>query len=82
MYIYRDKQVRKVKDGMTLESLKSSGYFERHPDAVVCNKPPTMKTMEKWCEDGMARAIDGCKVEPDGTCQHNKPSWLIVLGYI
>ena len=45
-------------------------------------KAPTIKTMERWMLDGMAKATDGCKVEPDGTCPHGKPSWLIVLGYI
>jgi hypothetical protein len=38
--------------------------------------------MEKWVENGIARAIDGCKVEPDGICAHNKPSWLIALNLI
>lgn len=45
-------------------------------------KPPSIKTMEKWLCDGIARATDGCKVEPDGTCPHGKQSWLLVLGYI
>jgi len=27
-----------------------------------------------------AEAIDGCRVEPDGTCPHGAPSWLIQLG--
>ena len=27
-------------------------------------------------------ATDGCRVEPDGECQHGAKSWLIVLGYI
>ena len=29
-----------------------------------------------------AEAIDGCRVEPDGTCPHGAPSWLIQLGMI
>ena len=45
-------------------------------------KAPTVKTMTRWMLDGIAKATDGCKVEPDGTCPHGKPSWLIVLGYI
>ena len=43
-------------------------------------KPPSEKTMEKWCEDGVARATDGCRVEPDGVCPHGCKSWLLVLG--
>lgn len=45
-------------------------------------KQPSIKTMEKWMETGVARATDGCKVEPDGYCPHGKPSWLIAMGLI
>jgi hypothetical protein len=33
-------------------------------------------------EDGGCEAIDGCFVEPDGTCQHGQPSWLLALELI
>ncbi len=45
-------------------------------------KVPSIKTLEKWSNDGVAKATDGCRVEPDGTCPHGKPSWLIKLGFI
>ena len=45
-------------------------------------KTPSIRTMEKWIMDGVAKATDGCRVEPDGKCPHGKPSWLIVLGFI
>jgi hypothetical protein len=45
-------------------------------------KQPSIKTMEKWSELGIAKATDGCSVEPDGTCPHNCKSWLLELGYI
>jgi len=45
-------------------------------------KVPSLKTMERWMANGAARATDGCKVEPDGTCPHGKQSWLLVLGLI
>lgn len=45
-------------------------------------KEPSLKTLEKWMADGVARATDGCRVEPDGQCQHGKPSWFLVLGMI
>jgi hypothetical protein len=38
--------------------------------------------MEKWINEGVARATDGCRVEPDGVCPHGKKSWLLELGYI
>ena len=46
------------------------------------HKPPSIRTMEKWMYDGVAKATDGCRVEPDGYCPHGKPSWLIQLGVI
>ena len=46
------------------------------------NKAPSPATMERWMNDGVAKATDGCRVEPDGICQHGKPSWLRALGMI
>jgi hypothetical protein len=45
-------------------------------------KAPSIETMVRWMDNGVAKATDGCRVEPDGHCPHGKPSWLIVLGYI
>lgn len=45
-------------------------------------KAPSVKTMERWMMDGVARATDGCRVEPDGTCCHGKKSWMLILGCI
>lgn len=45
-------------------------------------KTPSIKVMEKWMLDGVARATDGCRVEPDGVCPHGKNSWLIELGFM
>jgi hypothetical protein len=33
-------------------------------------------------EEGGCEATDGCFVEPDGTCEHGQPSWLLALGLI
>jgi len=43
---------------------------------------PSFATLWRWQSTGIARATDGCRVEPDGTCMHGCPSWLIELGYI
>jgi hypothetical protein len=43
---------------------------------------PDMETLEEWVCDGEAEATDGCIVEPDGTCEHGHPSWLLYLGFI
>lgn len=45
-------------------------------------KRPSLATMERWMSNGLAKATDGCEVEPDGVCPHGKQSWLLVLGYI
>ena len=45
-------------------------------------KRPSIATMERWMDKGIAKATDGCEVEPDGTCPHGKPSWLLVLHLI
>ena len=82
MYIYRNGTVRKIKHGMTVSELRNTGYFTRHPGAVVCNKPPTMAALERMA-DGNCKAIDGCSnVDPDGECQHGMPSWLVALHFI
>ena len=46
------------------------------------SKPPSIATMERWMMDGVAKATDGCPVEPDGHCPHGKPSWLLKMGVI
>ena len=43
-------------------------------------KVPGMKTLEHYVFDGVAKATDGCRVEPDGHCEHGHASWLLVLG--
>jgi hypothetical protein len=43
---------------------------------------PDVETLEEWQAEGGSEALDGCWVEPDGTCPHGKPSWLLVLGYV
>lgn len=80
--IYRDNHFFTAKPGKTLADLKADGYFERHPDAIVCKSQPGVQTLNKWANDSFCKALDGCKVEPDGICQHGAPSWLLALGYI
>jgi hypothetical protein len=55
------------------------GYKAKYPSAIKV-KIPSMKTLEKYTFDGVSKAPDGCRIEPDGTCQHGYPSWLIILG--
>lgn len=43
---------------------------------------PTDDELAEMLFDGEAEATDGCPVEPDGYCEHEKPSWLLKLGFI
>ena len=45
-------------------------------------KEPSIKTLERWSDEGVAKATDGCRVEPDGVCAHGAKSWLLVIGLI
>jgi len=43
---------------------------------------PSLRTMEKWSDDGVAKSIDGARVEPDGFSPSGAPSWMLVVGVI
>lgn len=45
-------------------------------------KQPSFATLQRWSNDGVAKATDGCTVEPDGHCPHGKPSWVLKAGLI
>ena len=46
------------------------------------SKQPGLAALERQRDAGVAKAIDGCRTEPDGHCQHGLPSWLLRLGFI
>lgn len=45
-------------------------------------KMPTMRTLEKYSWDGIAKTVIGEKTEPDGFGPTGAPSWLLVVGII
>ena len=45
-------------------------------------QPPTVRTMHRWNDAGIARTVTGKKCEPDGYGPDGSPSWLLVLGMI
>lgn len=49
-------------------------------DSVI--KPPSIKTIERWCSDDVCESVFGCRIEPDGYDQFDGPSWLLVMGLI
>lgn len=52
------------------------------PKRPTVTKLPSLATMRKWMDAGVARTECGCRVEPDGECRHGKPSLLRVSGII
>ena len=51
-------------------------YLKRFP------KPPSISQMERWMDSGVAKAVDGSRVEPDGFSPAGAPSWMLVVGVI
>ena len=53
------------------------------PKKVNRMRRPSLEELQRQLEeDGGCEATDGCFVEPDGTCEHGQPSWLLALGLI
>ena len=73
----QERGLRVLKDGADF-----AAYKERYPSAILIKKVPSIETLEKWEEKGYCKAIDGCKVEPDGECSHGYPSWLMAMNFI
>jgi hypothetical protein len=43
---------------------------------------PSYEELKAFCLDSIVDATDGCRVEPDGVCEHGHPSWLLYLNLI
>ena len=70
-----------LKPGVTEEEWADS--LAKRPTMKMCEtERPDFETLEEWDMDGVAEATDGCRVEPDGVCEHGHPSWLLALGMI
>ena len=56
----------------------------REPAAERELEPPSIETLIEWESEGGCEAAcpHGCWVEPDGTCSHGNPSWLLKMGLI
>ena len=74
-------QLRTFKEKKTGEKFTIPTY-EAHKFVKGMPKPPSMRQIENWMEEGSAKAVDGKTVEPDGTSPSGAPSWLLVLGLI
>lgn len=45
-------------------------------------KVPSLTSLEKMSDDGVASSVTGKRVEPDGFGPDGSPSWLLALGYV
>lgn len=47
-------------------------------------KAPSMEELNFWMSDGVSEAActHECRVEPDGWCEHGRPSWFLYYGLI
>jgi hypothetical protein len=68
-----EQQVATVRAAPGVEDVRVDGAARRLP---------SLRSLERWAEDCVAKATDGCRVEPDGTCPHGRPSWPLALGMI
>jgi hypothetical protein len=68
--------VRSLKEGADVAEYTNKRTSEGYTIQWV-GKPPTLTTMERWMDDGVAKSITGQRVEPD-----HPESWLRVLGFI
>jgi hypothetical protein len=58
------------------------GISNLHVYFSGCAKPPSLATLRKWMNDGVAKSVTGQRVEPDGYGADGSPSWLLALGLI
>lgn len=61
-----------LREPVTLKTRKFDAFF----------KAPSVRTLEKWSDDGVAKSVTGKRCEPDGYGDDGSPSWLLALGYI
>ncbi len=74
---YRAGRIRVLKPG-----INPMDYERNHPDAIKLGRVPCQKTLERWMNDGGCESLDGCWTEPDSSCEHGQPSWLMAMGMI
>jgi hypothetical protein len=56
--------------------------YRSRREVKAMSRPSLEELLRQFEEDGGCEATDGCWVEPDGYCEHGKPSWLLVLNLI
>ena len=81
MYLSTDREIERWNTARTAMSATATPALSDWPTPTVAQ--PSLEELVEWNDDdGGCEATDGCWVEPDGTCRHGHPSWLLVLGMI
>ena len=85
MYRYPVGKPQEGKIVTLLSHVNPNDYIKHVNDKgliAIHVKVPSISTLEKWDSKGICKTPDGCTTEPDGTCPHGFPSWLIIMGMI
>jgi hypothetical protein len=69
-------EIKGRQNGITMGNRSLHKYFSGFR---AC---PSVSTMKKWANDGMAQSVLGSKVELDGRDSLGSPSWILVEGLI
>ena len=65
------------------ETVYQTGLVNRANERFTgIGKPPGLRTLEKYNNDGIAKTVTGEKTEPDGYGSNGAPSWMLVIGII
>jgi hypothetical protein len=64
------------------DQIKTTRLITAHKRLTGINKPPTLRTLEKWDWNGYNKTVTGHKTEPDGYGCDGSPSWSLIIGVI
>ena len=59
---------------------RCSTALREHP--IQSMYKPSLEDFSEWVVDSICPTPDECEVEPDGTCEHGYPSWMLLAGII
>jgi hypothetical protein len=76
---YVDVEPHPDHDRLAIVTYEGTPHILRYSSVI---KHPSVKTLEKWEDEGHCKTPAGKFTEPDGHDDEGFPSWLKVLGYI
>jgi len=62
--------------------IKKREFYHSLPRWQKVRRIPSIDTLEKWVEEGIAETPTGYRIEPDGVHPTEGPSWLVFFGMI